>query len=78
MANTVTRYRDLAEYVEASGRKKFAIAADLGISRYQMTALLHPTRYGVTVDDDLAFRIAALLNQPIGYVRRMFPRKVAA
>ena len=73
MADT-HKYESLAVYAAATETKKYAIAAHLGVSQFQMAALLYPRRYRVTVDDDLARSIASLLNQPISYVRKLYPK----
>jgi hypothetical protein len=68
------RYDSLADYVEAQGLKKWFVAQLLGVSRFQFAGLLYPGRYPVTVDDALAARIADLLNQPVSYVRKLYPK----
>jgi hypothetical protein len=74
MADTKERFASLAEYIERKRAKKYAVAEDLGISRYQMSALLYPGRYSVRVDDNLAVRIARLLNQPVSHVKKLYDR----
>lgn len=74
MADTTERFTSLAEYIERKRAKKYAVAEDLGVSRYQMSALLYPGRYSVRVDDHLAARIARLLNQPVSHVRKLYAR----
>lgn len=74
MADTRQKFSSLAEYIDSRRAKKYAVAEELGISRYQMSALLYPGRYSVKVDDELAARIAQLLNQPISHVRRIYTR----
>lgn len=74
MADTKESYASLAEYIERKRAKKYAVADDLGVSRYQMSALLYPGRYSVRVDDDLAARIARLLNKPVSHVRKLYSR----
>lgn len=67
-------FRTLGEYVEATGLKKNRVAASLGIHPRTFSELLNPDVYQPTVDDELARKIAELLNQPVSYVRRMYPR----
>jgi plasmid maintenance system antidote protein VapI len=74
MADTKQRFADLAEYIETHGLKKYAVANVLGVSRYQMSALLYPGRYAVSIDEDLIDRIAQLLNQKPDYVRKLYPK----
>lgn len=73
MRDTSKRYASLAEYIAASQLKKFVVAQELGISRYQMSALLYPGRYSVRVDAELIAKIAKLINQPETYVRKLYP-----
>jgi hypothetical protein len=73
MVDRQQRFASLADYVERTGLKKLHVAKELGISRYQMSALLYPERYGPAVDEVLLDKIAGLLNQPPAYVRRLYP-----
>ena len=68
------RYANLREYVEATGRKKNHIAAQLGVRPQIFSYLLRPEIYRPRVDEDLARAIAALLNQSESYVRRLYAR----
>lgn len=68
----MSTYESVAHYIEKTGTRKWFIAKQLGISRFQMTALVHPGRYPVSIDDDLARRIADLLNQPVSYVEKLY------
>lgn len=74
MADTKQKFASLAEYIDARRAKKYAVAEELGVSRYQMAGLLYPGRYSVRVNDELAARIARLLNQPVSHVRRIYAR----
>jgi hypothetical protein len=66
------RFTSLAEYVEAKGLKKNRVAVELGVPPQRFSALLNPVVYRPRVDDDLARRIARLLNQPFSYVREIY------
>jgi plasmid maintenance system antidote protein VapI len=68
------RYKDLHEYFRETGTKKTFIAQKLGISRFQMSALLYPDRYPIDITPDLERRIATLLGQPVEYVRKFYER----
>lgn len=78
MTNTSRRFASLTEYIAVSGRKKYHVAKELGVSTYQMSALLYPDRYSIQVDAALAAKIATLLNQPTAHVRKLYPRKAVA
>lgn len=73
MPNT-ERFRSLQQYVDAIGVRKWWLAKQIGVSRFQMTALLHPGRYAVAISDDTIERIAALLNQSTEYVKRLYSK----
>lgn len=72
------RFRDLHEYISSEGIKKYAVADRLGVSRYQMSALLYPQRYSPAISEELAVLIAALLNQTPSYVRTLYAKAKAA
>lgn len=70
----VKRYSDLHEYLFLNRREvnKTELARSLGVWPSKLTTLLNPERYRVAIDEDLAQRIAALLNQTPEYVRRLY------
>lgn len=71
------RYADLSEYVRKTGkRKQFVARVELDIDPPRFTELLNPDMYRPRVDEVLAKRIAALLNQPVSHVRKIY--RVAA
>lgn len=70
-------FETLGDYVEAKGLKKNRVGIELGVSPQLFSALLNPRVYRPKVDDELAEKIAALLNQTPDYVRDFY-RKAAA
>jgi hypothetical protein len=67
-------YPTLGDYVAAKGMKKNRVAAQLGVRPQVFSCLLNPEIYQPKVDDDLAKRIAELLNQPVEHVRQLYPK----
>lgn len=73
-----TTYRDLNEYVEKSGKRKgFVARFELGVTPAFFSELLRPDFYEPVVANDLAERIAALLNKPVSHVRKLYPKEAA-
>jgi hypothetical protein len=67
------RYATLADYIKAKRQKKILVAAELEIRPQVLSALLQPHLYRPHVSDELAERIASLLNQPVTYIRQLYP-----
>jgi hypothetical protein len=72
--NRSLRYESVKNYIEENGFKKGFIAERWGISRFQMTALLHPGRYPVSLSDEQVAAIARDLRQSPAFVRRLLVR----
>lgn len=72
------KYQNLNEYIAANRLKKVDFAPELGVSRFQLSGLLYPGRYSVSITDELITKIAALINRPESYVRDYYRRKAAA
>lgn len=69
------RFESLAEYIRLTGkRKNFVATVELQIDPPRLSELLTPEVYRPRVDDDLADRIAQLLNQKPDYVRKIYPK----
>ena len=72
------RYETLPEYVEKSGKRKgFVAQFELNITPAFFSELLRPDFYQPVVSNELAERIAAVLNQPVSYVRKLYPKEAA-
>jgi plasmid maintenance system antidote protein VapI len=71
-----TSYNDLNDYLFANRKEvsKKDLANRLRVWPSKLTGLLNPDSYRVAVDDELAARIAKLLNQPIEHVRNLYKR----
>ena len=68
-------YRDLNHFLFENRRvTKTSLAKLLQIWPSKLTTLLNPDSYRVSIDDLLTDRIAAVLNQPPDYVRRLYER----
>lgn len=74
MSNRKPSYTDLVDYAAATGLKKLRIAAALGVRPARLSALLDPQTYKPVVDDELARKIADILNQPVSHVKRIYAR----
>lgn len=68
------RYSDIHAYCADTGVKKTFVAKRLGVSRFQLSGLLYPERYPVTLTPEIIAGIATLLNQPESYVRKLYQR----
>jgi len=68
------RYESVIEYVTENGLRKGWLAAQWGISPFQMSALLYPGRYRFSLSDEQWSRVASSLNQTPEYVRRQYQR----
>jgi plasmid maintenance system antidote protein VapI len=72
------RYESLLAYLDDTGVKKNRLALRLGIDPRRLTELLNPEVYRPKVSDDVAERVADVLNQPVSYVRKFYAsRRVA-
>lgn len=58
--------------------QKADVALKLGLTPAQFSQRLKPTRYNPPVSDEEVRLTAEMWNQPESYVRKVFPRKVAA
>lgn len=65
-------YLDLRDFFAQTGLRKAYIAARLGIEPYELSRLLNPDHYRPKVDGTMVVKIAALLNQPVEYVERLY------
>lgn len=56
---------------------KSQIAQQLNLHPSYFSKLLDPGRYRPTLDDETVAKIAAMWNQPLSYVRRLYPQRAA-
>lgn len=68
------RYLDLASFIEANGLRKGFVAAKLGVPAWRLSELLNPKKYAPQVTTEEVNGIAALLNQPTSYVRKIYAK----
>ena len=67
---------DLNEFLFANRKtvNKTELARQLNVWPSKLTTLLNPDSYRVAIDDDLAARIAKVLNQTTDYVRKFYAK----